>query len=180
MPRALKTVAALTIALALASCGSSRNVYRDNLELVRFVMPVRGVQPSDLKPNFGDARDGGARRHDGLDIMAPMGREILAPCPGKIIAKKWNDRGGNSIWMQGNDGRFYYFAHLSRYADGLKEGEQVRAANVIGYVGNTGDAQGKSPHLHFEIHNARNGPPLNPYPILRQDGILVMALPVAP
>ena len=148
-------------------------------DIPRFVMPVRGIQPSELTPNFGAPRDGGARKHEGLDIMAPKGREVLACIAGVVVSKRWNALGGNSIWLHGDDGRFYYFAHLSDYRDGLNEGDRVHAADVIGFVGNTGDAAGKATHLHFEIHDTRNGPAFDPYPILREDGILVMALSVS-
>jgi murein DD-endopeptidase MepM/ murein hydrolase activator NlpD len=164
--------------VGMASCQSSRVVReRGQSAMAHLVMPVRGIMPKDLTPNFGNPRDNGARRHEGLDIMAPMDREILAPTGGRIIQRRWNALGGNSIWLEGDDGRFYYFAHLSKYAS-FSEGDRVRVADIIGYVGNTGDAQGKSPHLHFEIHDTRTGPAIDPYPILRQDGVLVMPLQV--
>ena len=177
-----RSVLLLTLLSAvLTGCAGSKGaVSRGAGELSRFVMPVRGIQPYELTPNFGAARDNGARKHEGLDIMAPMGREVLACVSGKILTKKWNDLGGNTIWLQGDDGKVYYFAHLSAYREGISDGERVRAADVIGFVGNTGDAQGKSPHLHFEVHDTRGGPAYDPFPILTQDGILVMSIPVTP
>jgi murein DD-endopeptidase MepM/ murein hydrolase activator NlpD len=136
-------------------------------------MPVRGVQPYELTQNYGAPRGGGERKHEGLDIMAPMGREVLACVGGTITSRKWNALGGNTIWLNGEDGRVYYFAHLSRYAN-AEEGQSVAAGEVIGYVGQTGDAT--TPHLHFEIHDSRSGPSYDPFPILTQDGIFVESL----
>jgi len=140
------------------------------------VMPVRGIQPQDLANNFGADRDNGSRKHEGLDIMAPMNREVIACRSGIIDAKKWNNLGGNTIWLRGDDNYYYYFAHLAKYRDGIEEGRRVMAGEVIGYVGSTGNAT--TPHLHFEIHTDKKSPAINPFSILRQDGILVMALAV--
>lgn len=139
-------------------------------------MPVRGIMPIDLTSNFGVARDGGKRTHEGLDIMAPEGRELLACVSGRIESKRWNDLGGNTIWLAGDDGYTYCYAHLSRYAEPLQEGQRVSGGDIIGYVGSTGNA--KSPHLHFEIHHSRRSPAIDPYPILRADGVLVMPMPL--
>jgi peptidoglycan LD-endopeptidase LytH len=98
--------------LGLASCGSGSTVRGSDLTLATLVMPVRGILPHQLQSNFGVARDGGARSHEGLDIMAPEGREVLAITSGKIDSKKWNNLGGNTIWLAGDDGMIYYYAHL--------------------------------------------------------------------
>jgi murein DD-endopeptidase MepM/ murein hydrolase activator NlpD len=164
-------------ALALASCAGSHGTRRSATTSAPFrhvVMPVRGIQPYELSRNYGAPRQGGARKHEGLDIMAPSGREVLAFTGGVVLARKWNDLGGNTLWITGDDGRVYYYAHLSRYAD-EQEGNSVAAGDVIGYVGQTGDAT--TPHLHFEIHDTRSGPSYDPFPELTQDGILVMSLP---
>ena len=71
--------------------------------------------------------------------------------------------GGNGIWLKGESGTYYYYAHLSAYVLGLAAGQLVEAGQLIGYVGHTGDAYG--PHLHFEVH-PNGGPAVDPYPIL--------------
>lgn len=162
--------------LLVTGCAASHNTRKVAITGAPFrhaVMPVRGVQPYELSRNYGAPRQGGVRKHEGLDIMAPSGREVVAFTGGVILAKKWNDLGGNTIWITGDDGRMYYYAHLSRYAN-RDEGGAVAAGDVIGYVGQTGDAT--TPHLHFEIHDSRSGPSYDPYPELTQDGILVMSL----
>lgn len=139
-------------------------------------MPVRGIMPHQLQSNFGVARDGGARSHEGLDIMAPEGREVLAITSGKIDTKKWNNLGGNTIWLAGDDGMIYYYAHLQSYRDGLNEGMRVRAGEVIGYVGKTGNAS--TPHLHFEVHQTKKSPAIDPFNVLAVDNILVLPMPM--
>lgn len=139
-------------------------------------MPVRGIFPNTLDSNFGAPRGGGTRSHDGLDIMAPEGREILACVNGTVESMRWNELGGNTIWLRGDDGLLYYFAHLSRYNEALRQGSKVLAGDLLGYVGSTGNAT--TPHLHFEIHQSKSSPGLDPYGILRRDGVLVMPMPL--
>ena len=171
----------LVLVLALSACSSSRSLHRSSAILgSTIVMPVRGILPWELTPNFGVARDGGARPHDGLDIMAPEGREALACVSGVMQIMRWNALGGNAIWLKGDDGMSYYYGHLSAYREGMSEGTHVMAAEVIGYVGSTGDAQGKAPHLHFEVHTEKGSPAIDPYPVLHQDGVLVMPMLDAP
>ena len=103
--------------------------------------------------------------------MAPQGAPVLAAADGEIV-RFWNsERGGVTVYQADNSGQLvYYYAHLSAYADNLKEGDRVRQGDVIGYVGATGNAT--TPHLHFEIQrtpDARrwwNGRAVNPYPYL--------------
>lgn len=140
------------------------------------VMPVRGMMPHQLQTNFGAARDGGARSHEGLDIMAPEGREVLAITSGKIDTKKWNNLGGNTLWLAGDDGMIYYYAHLQGYRDGINEGVRVKGGEVLGYVGKTGNAS--TPHLHFEVHKTKKGEAIDPFTLLAVDNILVLPLPI--
>ena len=138
-------------------------------------VPVQGVARAQLSDTFTQARAGGARRHDAIDILAPKGTPVLAVEDGRIAKLFFSQGGGGITVYQFDPGEqyAYYYAHLDRYADGLKEGQSVRRGQVIGYVGATGNASADAPHLHFAIHvlNAQKewwkGDALNPYPVLR-------------
>jgi peptidoglycan LD-endopeptidase LytH len=163
-------------AILAAGCGSGASTQRNTFTLSALVMPVRGIMPHQLQPNFGAARDGGSRLHEGLDIMAPEGREVIAVTSGKIDTKKWNNLGGNTLWLAGDDGMIYYYAHLHSYRDGIDEGVKVRGGELLGFVGKTGNAS--TPHLHFEIHQTKKSPAIDPYTVLATDNILVLPLPL--
>ena len=110
------------------------------------VIPVQGIAATQLIDTFTQARAGGARRHDAIDILAPKGTPVLAVEDGRI-AKLFFSRGGGGITVYQFDPgeRYaYYYAHLDRYADGLKEGQTVRRGQVIGYVGASGNASAKA------------------------------------
>ena len=134
------------------------------------IVPVRGLRSADLSDTWGAARSDG-RRHEGIDIMAPQGAPVLAAADGEIV-RFWNSAlGGITLYQADETGEVvYYYAHLSSYANGLKQGDRVRQGDVIGYVGQTGNAT--TPHLHFEIQRTSNahrwwhGTAINPYPYL--------------
>jgi len=137
-------------------------------------IPVAGVKASQLSDTFSQARAGGARLHDALDIVAAEGTPVVASADG-IVEKLFFSRGGGgiSIYIRSPDRRWiYYYAHLQGYAPGLVEGQQVRRGQVIGRVGHTGNANPAGPHLHFAIHRMQpgekwyQGSPINPYPLL--------------
>jgi peptidoglycan LD-endopeptidase LytH len=137
------------------------------------LVPVAGVEADDLRDTFDDAR-GGGRPHEAIDIMAPRGTPVLAVEDGVIQKLFTSDAGGLTIYQFEPSGAFtYYYAHLDRYADGLREGLQVRRGDVIGYVGSTGNASPDAPHLHFAMfrqtpeHQWWKGDPINPYPLLK-------------
>jgi murein DD-endopeptidase MepM/ murein hydrolase activator NlpD len=135
-------------------------------------IPVVGVKPEQLTDTFDAARAQG-RRHDAIDIMSAEGTPVIAAADG-TIEKLFNSvRGGTTIYERSPDGKWeYYYAHLSAYAPGLHEGQQVKRGEVIGRVGHTGDANAAGPHLHFAINTMGpqdhwwNGTPINPYPLL--------------
>jgi len=136
-------------------------------------IPVLGVKASDLSDTFDDARASG-RRHDAIDIMSPEGAPVIAAADG-TIEKLFFSRGGGgiTIYERSTDPKWqYYYAHLSAYAPGLHEGQQVKRGQVIGRVGHTGDASASGPHLHFAINSMGpgqrwwQGTPINPYPLL--------------
>jgi murein DD-endopeptidase MepM/ murein hydrolase activator NlpD len=126
-----------------------------------FVFPVAG--PHSYIDSFGAPRVG--HRHQGTDIMAPHGTPVVA-CVSGTVRTSSGGSGGIMLWIHGNDGNTYFYAHLSGYASGIHSGARVSAGQVVGYVGNTGNARGGAPHLHFEVHPG-GGRAVNPYPILR-------------
>jgi murein DD-endopeptidase MepM/ murein hydrolase activator NlpD len=136
-------------------------------------IPVVGVKAAQLQDTFDDARASG-RRHDAIDIMAAEGTPVIAAADG-TIEKLFFSRGGGgiTIYERSPDGKWmYYYAHLSAYAPGLAEGQQVKRGQVIARVGHTGDASAAGPHLHLAINAMApgerwwQGTPINPYPLL--------------
>ncbi|HEV2736804.1 MAG TPA: M23 family metallopeptidase [Longimicrobiaceae bacterium] len=139
------------------------------------LIPVAGITAEQLHDSYHAAREGG-RVHQGIDIHAARGTPVLAAADGTILKLHSGSRGGIAVYQLGVDGRTrYYYAHLERYAEGLEEGEAVRRGDVIGYVGDTGNAAPGDFHLHFSVavlDDARRwweGANLNPYPLLRAD-----------
>jgi murein DD-endopeptidase MepM/ murein hydrolase activator NlpD len=107
------------------------------------------------------------RVHLGTDIMAPFGTRLVAVSDGVISRTERNQTlGGVIIWLRGDNGINYYYAHLQDIAPGIAAGKRVLAGCEIGYVGDSGNAQGGSPHLHFQVHPG-GGEPINPYPLLQ-------------
>ncbi|WP_283937935.1 M23 family metallopeptidase [Sphingomonas caseinilyticus] len=137
-------------------------------------IPVAGVKPAQLVDTYTQARAGGARSHDAIDIMAATGTPVVAAAPGKVEKLFFSDGGGGiTAYVRSEDGRWsYYYAHLSAYAPGLHEGQQVRRGDPVGYVGATGNANPAGPHLHFAINRMNpgekwwQGTAINPYPLL--------------
>jgi murein DD-endopeptidase MepM/ murein hydrolase activator NlpD len=128
-----------------------------------FVFPV--ADPHEFISSFGFPRGGGTRSHQGNDIFAPRGTELYAVERGVIDNMGTGSLGGIKLWLVGESGTSYYYAHLSAYADGLRDGMVVEPGDLVGYVGDTGNAVGTPPHLHFEIHPS-GGPAVDPYPLL--------------
>ena len=131
-----------------------------------FVFPVGA--PFNFASTFGAPRMTGTKyehTHQGNDIFAPGGTPLYATSRGVIARKAVAVLGGNKLWLVAADGTQYYYAHLSAYADGVEDGAVVEAGQVLGYVGDTGNARGTPPHLHFEIHPG-GGAAIDPYPIL--------------
>ena len=137
------------------------------------VFPVRGIDPKSLVDTFAAPR-AGERVHNAVDIMAPRGTPVLAVADGTIRQLGSGGAGGIAVYEVDAENRFaFYYAHLDRLAAGLAEGRAVRAGEVIGYVGTTGNAPAGAPHLHFavyEIGDTRRrwgGRPINPFPLWR-------------
>jgi murein DD-endopeptidase MepM/ murein hydrolase activator NlpD len=115
------------------------------------VFPVYG--PSSFTDTYGAFRgDVSGGWHHGDDIFAPLGAPVLAVASGTVFSVGWNQVGGNRLWLRDGSGNEYYYAHLSAYTPLARNGAAVNPGDVLGFVGNTGDAQGTPYHLHFEIH----------------------------
>lgn len=140
------------------------------------LVPVAGVRPAELRDGFRSPRSGG-REHMAIDIPAPRGTPVLAAADGTVLRLHAGSRGGNALYQLDADGLTrYYYAHLDRYAEGIREGKAVRRGEVVGYVGDTGNAAPGDFHLHFSVAVLRDarrwweGINLNPYPLLRRPG----------
>ncbi|QSX73835.1 M23 family metallopeptidase [Lysobacter arenosi] len=136
------------------------------------MVPVQGVTAAELHDTFSDARAAG-RVHEAIDIMAPRGTAVLAVADGTVAKLFTSVPGGLTIYQFEPSGRYaYYYAHLDRYAEGLREHEAIRRGDVVGYVGSTGNADPSAPHLHFAIFELGperqwwKGTAINPYPVL--------------
>ncbi|HEU4881415.1 MAG TPA: M23 family metallopeptidase [Longimicrobium sp.] len=136
------------------------------------LIPVRGIRPDQLRDSYADARSGG-RVHNAIDIMAPGGTPVLAAADGTIHRLRTGGLGGVTIYQIGTDGRtMYYYAHLQRYAAGIRDGTPVRRGQVIAYVGDTGNAGAGNYHLHFSVGRLSDptrywdSDNVNPYPLL--------------
>ena len=136
-------------------------------------IPVAGVKAEELLDTFNEMR--GTRRHDALDIPAPRGTPVLSATDGRVQRLFTSERGGLMIYASDSSERFILmYAHLDRYADGLTDSTAVRRAQVIGYVGTTGNAPANLPHLHFAIARSTDvsrwweGTPVDPLPLLRR------------
>ena len=114
-----------------------------------YVFPIYG--PSSFTDTFRAAR-AGVGWHHGEDIFAPLGAPVLAVADGTVFSVGWNDRGGYRLWLRDRQGNQFYYAHLSAFSPLAIDGNEVKAGAVVGFVGNTGDAQTTPYHLHFEIH----------------------------
>jgi murein DD-endopeptidase MepM/ murein hydrolase activator NlpD len=136
------------------------------------LIPVAGIQASQLSDTFTDSRSGG-RIHDAIDIMAPRGTPVVAADDGTVVKLFKSVPGGLTVYEFDNSGTFaFYYAHLDGYAAGVVEGKHLKRGDLIGYVGSTGNASAAAPHLHFAIFvlgpDKRwwKGTAINPYPLL--------------
>ncbi|HEU0304661.1 MAG TPA: M23 family metallopeptidase [Gaiellaceae bacterium] len=134
-----------------------------------YVFPVYG--PSGFGDTFGAPR-AATIWHHGEDIFAALGAPVLAVADGTLFLVGRNTVGGNRLWLRDRDGNEFYYAHLAAFSPLAIDGGRVEAGDVIGFVGNTGDAESTPYHLHFEIHPSSllflgyDGV-VNPYPYLR-------------
>jgi murein DD-endopeptidase MepM/ murein hydrolase activator NlpD len=116
---------------------------------------------------WGAPRDGGTRRHQGIDLLAPAGTRLVAVEDGRI-GLRWGQDGGNAgsrLWLHGDSGTYYFYAHNRRNL--ARPGQRVKRGQALAEVGNTGNAVRTPPHVHFEVH-PRGGPAVNPDAAVRR------------
>jgi Membrane proteins related to metalloendopeptidases len=135
-------------------------VYQPN----KYRFPVLGT--AWFEDSFGADREGGVRRHEGTDLFGKEGTPIVSSCGGKIEQLGWNRLGGERVGVRGDDGNYYYYAHLQNIAPSLVKGNRIEAGDTVGSLGHTGDALTTPDHLHFGIE-LPNGEWINPYPFLK-------------
>ena len=130
-------------------------------------VPVQGIKRHGLKDTWGASRSQG-RAHEGIDILAPRGTKVYSATDGLIADLRNNNLGGKVIWVMGPAGSWHYYAHLDSHKRGLNVGDTVKKGDLIGYVGNTGNARSTAPHLHYGIYlNGKGRGAVNPFPYLR-------------
>ncbi|SFB88395.1 M23 family metallopeptidase [Massilia yuzhufengensis] len=138
----------------------------------KLLLPVQGIKLAALADTYDQPR-GSQRHHEALDIMAPKGTPVLAAADGKVEKLFTSKPGGTTLYQFDPSGKYaYYYAHLERYADGVKEGMDLKKGEVLGYVGVTGNSDPNAPHLHFAVFELTpekqwwKGTPLNPFPLM--------------
>ena len=160
MRRSVCTAALLPVLLAGAASS-----------LWKMTPPIRGLTLANLRDTFGEIHSG--KPHEAIDILEPRGTPVRAVVSGTIRKLFLSKPGGNTIYQFDETGVYcYYYAHLYGYAEGLREGMRVKSGDVIGFVGSTGNADPRSPHLHFAVFELGpeklwwRGKAVNPYPAL--------------
>lgn len=132
------------------------------------VFPVAGADASAIRSAYGEARDDGARSHGGVDIFAPRHTPVLSVSDAIVEAVQNTAVGGRVIWAKDVNGELsYFYAHLEKQL--VKRGQRIAAGDTIGTVGNSGNARGASPHLHFGVYRPGTVP-VNPLPLLGRSG----------
>lgn len=160
------------VAVALPASSPAASDGASLLAARSLLIPVEGVAPQALQDTYAQGR--GNRSHEAIDIMATRGTRVVAVDDGKLVKLFNSVPGGLTAYQFDPAGNLaYYYAHLDRYAEGLKEGMTVRRGDLIGYVGSTGNAAPDAPHLHFAVFRLGperqwwKGQPVNPYGALR-------------
>jgi murein DD-endopeptidase MepM/ murein hydrolase activator NlpD len=135
--------------------------------------PVSGSKAS-VGSYWGENRDGGKRSHEGIDIFAPKLTPAVAGADGVITGVKEGGLGGKQVWLKAGDrDAFLYYAHLDKQL--VEHGQAVKKGDVVGLVGNTGNAAHTASHLHFGVYTSAG--PVNPYPFVNRNIKTAPALP---
>ncbi len=141
----------------------------------RIRLPIDGINIESFKDGFAERR--GERPHEAVDMLALRNTPVHAVDNGSIAKLFTSKPGGLTIYQFDPSGHLcYYYAHLERYADGLKDGQTVTQGDIIGYVGTTGNAAPNTPHLHFAVFELNadkhwwQGRPLDPYRVFKEKG----------
>jgi peptidoglycan LD-endopeptidase LytH len=136
-------------------------------------LPIRGAIRGELRDSFDETR-GATHSHEAIDIMAPRATPVLAVEDGTIARLFESKAGGTTVYQFDPSIRYvYYYAHLERYAEGIRQGQRVQRGQVLGYVGTSGNAPKDTPHLHFAIFRLTDkkqwwdGSPIDPYTVLK-------------
>lgn len=139
--------------------------------LLDMAPPIEGLKVAELRDVFREVHNGHA--HEAMDIMSPQGTPVHAVVAGRLVKLFLSKAGGNTVYEFDEAGEYsYYYAHLDRYADGVKEGMRLNVGDVIGFVGHTGNASPDAPHLHFAVFELGpekrwwKGKAIDPYPAL--------------
>lgn len=125
--------------------------------------PLKTSGKNHIQSFWGDARDGGARSHEGIDMFAPRLTPVVAAANGRVTRVNENNLGGKVVWMRPDKKDYVlYYAHLDQQL--VTDGQEVRAGDTLGLVGNTGNAKNTAPHLHFGIY--ASGGAIDPFPFV--------------
>ena len=160
----MKKISGLTILIAFSflSTGFVTTVPANAISK-SLVFPVAGKK-SNVGSNWGAVRDGGKRKHQGIDIFARKGTPVVAICDGIISSRGITPRGGKILWLNAASYSWSaYYAHLDKQF--VKEGQFVKKGQVLGTVGNTGNARTTPAHLHFGIYTWKGA--VNPFPYVK-------------
>ena len=128
--------------------------------------PVAGSGPGAIQSRWGAPRDGGARRHEGVDVFADRGTPVVAGAPGRVTRVRETPVGGRVVWLRPDAAAVsLYYAHLDRQL--VAPGDRVAVGDTLGTVGNTGNAASTAPHLHFGVYGAGGAVDPEPFVVAR-------------
>lgn len=127
-------------------------------------VPVEGVDARRIADTFGAPR-GTTRTHQGVDIFAARGTPVRSATRGIVVSVRDRGLGGKQVWVLGPAGQRHYYAHLDDWAPGLAERRVIQPGDLLGVVGDTGNARGTPPHLHYGIYGTQGA--FDPLPLLR-------------